>query len=1107
MRSHVRGAALAIAIAAGTVTAGVAANQVLDDGKLTWTWAYLAFGFTLLVALIAGQVAQQPGQQGLGATQVRRRTYLKQLRSSVTHMETVGVRTQGEYALKMRQVYVDVALRPKPAHETAPEPGVGHHVPEPVGERRSLLSFLAVGRAYAVIGSPGSGKTTLARHTALSLCAPYRRFWDRRFWRRRRLPILLYLRDHAAGILQADDSAPDLASVAAEAGWLHGKVPASWLKGRLDRGRCVVLLDGLDEVADEEDRKKVVAWVRRQIERYPANTYVVTSRPHGYLSNPIPSTDVLQVQRFTIDQASRFLHHWYYAIECRAQDRSGKHVRASADDKAADLLRRLRDKPALYDLAANPLLLTMIANVHRYRGALPGSRADLYGEMCDALLHRRQEDRNLTDATGLRGPQKERVVRHLALHMMRERLRDIPIGEARRVIRRPLRQVGRDRQITPDLFLDEVTKSGLLVEREHGVYGFAHLTFQEYLTATQIRHQPESHSNLLVAVVADPWWRETILLWAAAVDATPVIEACLASGTIGALTLAFDCAEEALEVDPDTLDRLGRLLETSPESERPAQEYRKLIAAVTASRNLRSLMWLDDATAACARPVSATLYTSFATDEATTEFHARENVATDLPAVGMEAEDTVHFITWLNDLFDDGTAYRLPTPQEVTQITEKLPDFSRNTIWTTGDNIPRLHRPEDAAWPYAPTRDQIADFTSTSQKYTADLTNFIQDSSLGPSFDLPRFLAYLELHTTAPPRSPSLSLLVAADLARIFDFPMITASGTSPEEFSTLASLFEATAGLAAVLRQDHSSVTTHDLAAVHDFILSGESTSTGEVISRVHSVHALAYEATRNLAHNVGDHPLATALEQDLNEVSTLALDSVTDSDVLQFHRETLTLAHRIMSEGTRHLSERIVLFGAPSKRLGIIADHLVPPQNIGLLAAATFARDFADKLGSNCQRLLPVMTVATATLIRFWASPPSTRRLGVNPRRPFNQFVADVVAAHDDDLKRSTENPLQVLRQVQADLHYPDFYTSDEILTKDAFDLIEPIVTRKAPADHATLFVAAFALVAAIAHLRDTGQREVACELARVLGTLITLAYPESGPPRNQILLLVRA
>ena len=36
-------------------------------------------------------------------------------------------------------------------------------------------------------------------------------------------------------------------------------------------------------------------------------------------------------------------------------------------------MRRLKQAPALYDLTVNPLLLTMIANVHRYRGTLPGS--------------------------------------------------------------------------------------------------------------------------------------------------------------------------------------------------------------------------------------------------------------------------------------------------------------------------------------------------------------------------------------------------------------------------------------------------------------------------------------------------------------------------------------------------------------------------------------------------------------------------------------------------------------------------------------------------------------------------------------------------------------
>jgi predicted NACHT family NTPase len=64
-----------------------------------------------------------------------------------------------------------------------------------------------------------------------------------------------------------------------------------------------------------------------------------------------------------------------------------------AETAADDLLRRLDGAPGLYALTVNPLLLTMIAIVHRYCGALPGSRADLYGQICQAMLWQRQEAR------------------------------------------------------------------------------------------------------------------------------------------------------------------------------------------------------------------------------------------------------------------------------------------------------------------------------------------------------------------------------------------------------------------------------------------------------------------------------------------------------------------------------------------------------------------------------------------------------------------------------------------------------------------------------------------------------------------------------------------
>jgi hypothetical protein len=540
----------------------------------------------------------------------------------------------------------------------------------------------------------------------------------------------------------------------------------------------VVLLDGLDEIADERDRKKVVTWVRRQIERYPANSFVVTSRPHGYLSNPIPNADVLQVQRFTAEQISEFLQHWSYAVECRTRGRSGRHVRTAAVRQADDLLRKLRSGPAMYELAANPLLLTMIANVHRYRGALPRSRAALYAEMCDALIHRRQEAKNLNDATGLEGPKKERVMRHLALHMMRERTRDVLVSDAQTAIRRPLHQVTGERELTPTLFLDESRKSGMLVGGEHGVCGFAHLTFQEYLAAAHIHEQPAEHLHLLTEGVNDPWWRETTLLWAAGSDATPVIDACLASGTIDALTLAFDCADEALEIDPDTRGQLNKLL-SAPDlpdhDDKRARERHRLIAAVTASRSLREVVW-QGTTTVCAQPVTGDLYNLFLLHEKANGRHipalrSREGLTGRSPGVGMWADDANRFVSWLNTLFDDGPTYRLPTPDELAHPdTALIPVLTHHTVWTSDGHRTVLHQADRVPWPYTPTQDQITGYPGVLLEHIRPALRLAQVPRTSPERDLHHLLGYT--HVFAPLLSadpldrPGSEHVMAVDRAR-----------------------------------------------------------------------------------------------------------------------------------------------------------------------------------------------------------------------------------------------------------------------------------------------------------------------------------------------------
>src|SRR5262249_56040375 len=98
-------------------------------------------------------------------------------------------------------------------------------------------------------------------------------------------------------------------------------------------------------------------------------------------------------------------------------------VRRRARRDAEDLLERLKKLPSLSSLTVNPLLLTMIAMVHRYHGALPGSRVELYNEICEVLLGRWRQARGVKD--NMTASQKRSVLQPLAAEMMKRKLREV----------------------------------------------------------------------------------------------------------------------------------------------------------------------------------------------------------------------------------------------------------------------------------------------------------------------------------------------------------------------------------------------------------------------------------------------------------------------------------------------------------------------------------------------------------------------------------------------------------------------------------------------------------------------------------------------------------
>ena len=239
------------------------------------------------------------------------------------------------------------------------------------------------GRHITILGPPGGGKTTLLKHITLSLSSNKKK--ARGISQLDKVPILLFLRDHATEITKNREYSLVDAIQSRLSIW-EADIPQDWFIEALQQGQCLVMLDGLDEVADQSMRQDVVMWAQRQMKKYGENRFIVTSRPFGYYGNPLNDVTVLEVRPFSLSQVKEFVHNWYLANELMTAQRDDPGVQMEARDGSEDLLERLNQVPVLLEMAVNPLLLTMIATVHRYRSSLPGRRVELYSEICEVFF-------------------------------------------------------------------------------------------------------------------------------------------------------------------------------------------------------------------------------------------------------------------------------------------------------------------------------------------------------------------------------------------------------------------------------------------------------------------------------------------------------------------------------------------------------------------------------------------------------------------------------------------------------------------------------------------------------------------------------------------------
>ncbi|MDZ8257724.1 NACHT domain-containing NTPase [Nostoc sp. ChiQUE01b] len=341
-----------------------------------------------------------------------------------------------------------------------------------------------------ILGKPGAGKTTFLKYLAIQCLGGE--------FQAERVPIFVTLKNFAEAA-----NKPGLLQYITE----EIINPISSIQDVLTYGKALVLLDGLDEVR-EEDSDRILKEIREFSDRFPKNQFVITCRiaAREYIFEKFTEVEVAD---FDDNQISNFANNWF----------KDKAV------KSETFIKHLKENSRIKQLAASPLLLTLLCLAFEESGDFPANRSELYKEGLDALLKK-------WDAK--RGIQRDQIYKKLSVQRKEDLLSKIALTTfegseyffkqkvAEQYITEYIRNLPGANIDEEALQLDseQVLRSiehhhGLVVARAKRIYSFSHLTFHEYFTAREfvvVRQSSEEALQNLVSHITEKRWREVFLL-------------------------------------------------------------------------------------------------------------------------------------------------------------------------------------------------------------------------------------------------------------------------------------------------------------------------------------------------------------------------------------------------------------------------------------------------------------------------------------------------------------------------------------------------------------------------------------------------------------------
>nr|WP_279239750.1 HEAT repeat domain-containing protein [Scytonema sp. UIC 10036] len=359
-----------------------------------------------------------------------------------------------------------------------------------------------------VLADPGMGKSTLLRMEAGLTAKEERESLENNLKNIEDVTFPLFLKLSELAELTKEVTATVIEAILKLIEGKCGKTLATFkslLEDKLQTGKCLLLLDALDEVTNEY-RNQLSEKLNDFLRNYPCQI-ICTSRIVGYVGF-VNKAQEIEIVPFSQKKIDEYIETWFKNAAVYLNNDSVS---------ASELIRELRNKPQVRGLAQNPLLLSLICCLYQEKGlTLPVQRWKVYEQAVRYMVGKWSKNRNpeLDEAWV---DAKTELLEEIAYQLSINNQNKFTVRQLRKIIDKYLQRENTSTDFegkNASYLVTELSEQDGILQKFHedsNEYIFLHRTFQEYLTASYL-NQCRDGIALTKAHFWNYEWHETISL-------------------------------------------------------------------------------------------------------------------------------------------------------------------------------------------------------------------------------------------------------------------------------------------------------------------------------------------------------------------------------------------------------------------------------------------------------------------------------------------------------------------------------------------------------------------------------------------------------------------